>query len=486
MSLSSAISSALSGLTAATRGTELVATNVSNKSVAGYARRELELSSRIHSAGGGGVSIDGVRRIVNAALVADNRLAAAKAGNSSVMASFHAALEAAFGTTAATNSLATSLGSLDEAITLAAGSPDSEIRLQNVLDAAAGLAGKINSIAKSIEEARSSAENSIRSDVDRLNESLSQVALLNRQIAARQAQGQDASSLVDARQAVIDGISGIVPIVEVSRENGRVAIYTKGGATLLDGVDPVAIEFTAKGHVTADMSVENGALAMLSVNGKALGSAEMGLFGGGTLAAHFEIRDSSAPAYQAQIDAFAMELYQRFADPGVDPTLSIDQHGLFTDAQGNFDAANFTGLANRIAVTKLADPAQGGEIWRIRAGLNATDGGDAGDGSRLLAMSGALSDSRTPSSHHLGTTARDMLGLASQLSSGAASNRLRSEARAQQDQGYSDGLKTALLADGVDTDAEMETLLALETAYAANAKVLQAANDMLDQILRLT
>ena len=33
---------------------------------------------------------------------------------------------------------------------------------------------------------------------------------------------------------------------------------------------------------------------------------------------------------------------------------------------------------------------------------------------------------------------------------------------------------------------EMESLLALEHAYSANAKVFQTANDMLDAILRLT
>ena len=45
---------------------------------------------------------------------------------------------------------------------------------------------------------------------------------------------------------------------------------------------------------------------------------------------------------------------------------------------------------------------------------------------------------------------------------------------------------TDLLADGVDTDKEMEALLAPEHAYSANAKVFQTANDMLDTILRLT
>nr|WP_281200983.1 flagellar basal body rod C-terminal domain-containing protein [Paracoccus chinensis] len=40
--------------------------------------------------------------------------------------------------------------------------------------------------------------------------------------------------------------------------------------------------------------------------------------------------------------------------------------------------------------------------------------------------------------------------------------------------------------DGVDSDREMETLLALERAYASNAKVLQAVDEMLQTMLRLT
>lgn len=38
----------------------------------------------------------------------------------------------------------------------------------------------------------------------------------------------------------------------------------------------------------------------------------------------------------------------------------------------------------------------------------------------------------------------------------------------------------------MDSDREMETLLALERAYASNAKVLQAVDDMIQTILRLS
>jgi len=46
-------------------------------------------------------------------------------------------------------------------------------------------------------------------------------------------------------------------------------------------------------------------------------------------------------------------------------------------------------------------------------------------------------------------------------------------------------LRKAELERGVDTDAEMERLLLIEQAYAANARVVQAAEDMLDQLLRI-
>lgn len=41
------------------------------------------------------------------------------------------------------------------------------------------------------------------------------------------------------------------------------------------------------------------------------------------------------------------------------------------------------------------------------------------------------------------------------------------------------------MGDGVDSDAEMQKLLQYEQAYAANARVIQAVNDMMDQLLRI-
>ncbi len=101
-------------------------------------------------------------------------------------------------------------------------------------------------------------------------------------------------------------------------------------------------------------------------------------------------------------------------------------------------------------------------------------------------MKDALGASRASTLPGLSARPRTAAVLASELTSLAASGRIDAErvlgAAAAQSSTY-----TALLQqDGVDSDKEMETLLALERAYASNARVLQAVDEMIQTILRLT
>jgi flagellar hook-associated protein 1 FlgK len=41
------------------------------------------------------------------------------------------------------------------------------------------------------------------------------------------------------------------------------------------------------------------------------------------------------------------------------------------------------------------------------------------------------------------------------------------------------------MADGVDSDAEMQRLLQYEQAYAANARVIRAIDEMINYLLRM-
>ncbi len=64
MSVSGALFNALSGLTAAARGVEVVSTNIANAMTDGFGRRELELGARALAGRGTGVTVTGVKRVV--------------------------------------------------------------------------------------------------------------------------------------------------------------------------------------------------------------------------------------------------------------------------------------------------------------------------------------------------------------------------------------------------------------------------------------
>jgi len=59
----------------------------------------------------------------------------------------------------------------------------------------------------------------------------------------------------------------MVPIREVPRDNGEIALITSGGAILLDG-KAATFSFSPVGVVTADMTIASGALGKLSINGE--------------------------------------------------------------------------------------------------------------------------------------------------------------------------------------------------------------------------
>jgi flagellar hook-associated protein 1 len=73
VSISASLNNALSGLTASARTAELISNNVANATNPAYARREIVLGARVVGDTGQGVSVVGVDRIVDRALLSDRR-----------------------------------------------------------------------------------------------------------------------------------------------------------------------------------------------------------------------------------------------------------------------------------------------------------------------------------------------------------------------------------------------------------------------------
>lgn len=482
MSLTSSITNAMSGLVATSRASEVVSNNVANAMTEGYARREVELSARILGDRGAGVSVDGVKRIVDEALLRDRRLADAAVGHASVKSEFFLAMERLLGTPEDGNSLGARVADLEKGLIEAAARPDSTARLQAVADAATALTRHLNQASDGIQQLRMDAEDKIAIQVQTLNASLKQVADLNNQIVQASAAKRDTSGLLDLRQQELDKISSIVPLRVVPRSNGQVAVFTTNGARLIDG-KAATLSFQPARLITPELSLSGGTLNGLLLDGRPEPiSGPTSAFAGGSLGALFDLRDDLAVSAQSQLDALTRDMIERFADPAVDPSLNAGDPGLFTDLGLAFDPSREVGVASRIAVNPVVLPEKGGELWKLRDGLNAGLEGEVGDAKRLQAMSDALTARRTPASGDL-PPLRSASGLSSFLLSSVGVSRQNTETTLAGASGQQTTLKQAQLADGVDTDAEMQKLMLIEQAYAANARVISVADELMQILL---
>lgn len=482
MSISSALNAAVTGLSASSRAAELVAANVANASTEGYGRRELALQSRTISPG---VAVVDVVRHSNQVLIGDRRLAEASAGEKDVRAEFLRQLEQAIGTPEGDGSLGQRIAAFDTALIEAASRPESEARLATVADAAKALTRTFADISDRIQTARSQADRSIAYEVEEINTALRQVQELNIQIRSFQGVRRDVSALLDQRQVLVDKVASSIPLREVKRDGGQIALFTTGGSVLLDG-KPATLGFVPAGTVVPQSSVATGGLSGLTLDGRPLAATGAASpIAGGSLSARFGVRDLLAVDAQARLDGVARNMMERFETPGLDPTLAAGSAGLFTDGGQPFAAATEIGLSARLAVNSAMDPDAGGGLWRLRDGLGAATPGPAGQSALLTALRGVLIEARTPASGGFMPGSRSVSTLAGELLSAVSSNRVSAEGEASYSQARYTALKEMEQAEGVDTDRELQSLLAIEQSYAANAKVIQSVDEMMKLILGL-
>lgn len=485
MSISATLSSALSGLTAVSRMAEVVSSNVANAMTPGYGQRDVELAARRVGPSGQGVKVVGVTRAVNQILLSDRRVADAGAAEQQARQAFFAKLEQTLGTGDLPGSLTNRIGTFDAALLSATGRPDSQARLTAVLDAARGLTVALSAAAVNVQTARGDADRQIGIDIDQLNTALLQISGLNGQIREQSGNGRDPSALMDQRQKLVDSVANIVPLRELSREHGQIALFTTGGALLLEG-RPATFGFAPAGLITEEMTLAGGTLSGLTLNGQPLAiGVQGGLIAGGRLAANFALRDELAPNAQIQLDAVARDLVTRFQDPAIDPSLMVGDAGLFTDRGIAFIAANEAGLAQRLRLNAAVDPVQGGAVWRLRDGMAAITPGHAGNSGLLTALQAALTDRRPTVSGNFLPGSKSVSGLGSDLVSDIASARLTSQSDAIFATTRAEALRVSELEQGVDTDREMQLLLQIEQAYAANARVIQTVDTLIKTLLEM-
>lgn len=440
----------VTGLRAAQRQMEVAAHNVANVNTPGYSRQRVELVSAAPAPGvygvrgdgqkGTGVTVADVIRVRSALTDAAWRTESASSAAADARAEVLARAEQVLGPV--DDGLPSSLSAFWASWDQLATAPDDVASRQGVLDASANLAGQVRSAAAQLGRVQDETFAKASEAVDGANRLAEGVAALNTAIADAVVGQQSPNDLMDQRDQLVDRLVALTGGTARTGDLGSVDVYV-GTQAIVRGPD---VDHLA-------MSAGQPASLTWAADGTAATA-------GGRLGALVELSRQTLPAMRADLDAFAAGLRD----------LLNTAHAAGCDLDGNPGGPLFDGTS-----AADLDLAPG---LTVRS-LAASAGGQAGDGNNALAIGGLRSRPAVAG----GTLLQAVQGLAGRLGSQAAAAQ-RAATTAKGVLGDLDQERAEH--SSVSIDEEMADIVRFQHAYEAAARVVTAADELLDRLINNT
>jgi flagellar hook-associated protein 1 FlgK len=347
MSLSQALSAAISGLKVNQSSLALVAANVANADTPGYVRKTVDQVATAGNDTGISVNITGIQRELDSYVQRQLRIENSGASYADTRAQMYSQLQDIYGTPGSSNALDTVYNNFTNSLQALSSSPDDPAARSAVISSAQLLAQQLNQMSDSIQGLRGNAELGIADAVTKANEAMSQIATLNQRIAASP-QGDSATvTMMDQRDSSIAQLSQLMDINVVKGDNNQVSVFTNSGVQLV-GTKASQIAFDAQGTMTAasqwsaDPSQRTvGTITLTSPNGGSVDLVQSHAIRSGTIAAYLQLRDQDLVQAQSQLDAIAGAMSSALSDKtttGTAKTVGL-QKGFDVDI-GSLQAGN--------------------------------------------------------------------------------------------------------------------------------------------------
>ncbi len=506
MSLQAAMQSATAGLQLVAQQASVASRNVTNAGTPDYTAKR----ATVESLPGGMVRIGDTTRQVDAFLRAEARNVRGQSAHAEVRERAIVPLVALHGAPGSEDSLGGMVAALRDELTGLRARPGDAIEQRDVLRAAGDLSGRLNELAGGVGRARQSAQDELGRQVDEANNLVRQIARLDNELQSSRAGGSVDPYTLDRRDAAIQQLSEFLEVTPTAGPRDQITLILRGGYTL--PLDPEKGPFSINSATVTPESFYRpatdtrpaGKLPPLMLGDLDITSSTRN----GKLGALLDLRDTTLPRMQAELDVLASTLATRFDAQGL--RLYVDGANPTAgppDAAGGYSGA-VVGFAGRIALspTVIAEPrllrdgthdatattfepnpptGPAGFTGLLDNLLNHAFGPAAGPSgaphptvpTRNLGPGGDLVASFNPPAR-LADHAAAMTG---------AHAGMAADATAQSTESSASGNRINLLLqqrEGVDVDREMADLLQLQNAYAANARVLAAVQEMWDALLR--
>jgi flagellar hook-associated protein 1 FlgK len=303
MSLTLGLSTAISGLQVSQRSLDLISHNISNVNTEWYSRKIVNAESRVLAGRGAGVQIAGVSRTIDENLRKDLRTETGNWANSDTMSSYYSRIEDLFGRPADNTTFSHKIAAFGQDLESVSTTPDVSSAQWGAVSSANDLALGLNSMSDELQTLRLNADKEITSALQVINEKLSNILNLNEKIVREQAVGHEVGDLEDQRDKALSDISEYMDVQTFTRDDNTVVVFTGGGRTLLDN-QTVSLSHTAANTMQSWMTKAAGDIAPIYVGTNDIS----GELGSGRLKALVDMRDTTIPNLQAELDETAYQL----------------------------------------------------------------------------------------------------------------------------------------------------------------------------------
>ncbi len=330
-----------------------------------------------------------------------------------------------------------------------ANDPASGSQQQDVVAKAGAFAEGLHTVGDSLVQARQAAQDTLVQDVASANSTLHSIGLLTTQIIATKASGQSTADLENQRDGDLRTLAQLTGSKFSKQENGDIQVIAGNSVLpLRANTGPFSVAPTTISGGTPASSIPP-----VQLNGKTLSGF------GGQIGANLTLRDTTLPNMQLQLDSFAQSVSTTFQGQGLP---------LFTDPSGAIPTTPTTGYSMTIQVS---------------AAVTATPS-MVRDGTTPSSLAGDTTLINKVLQNVFSSSATGLPEQATSLVAGYAQMASEAQSTATTNASLRTGLESRLSAiTGVSVDSEMAQLVQLQAAYAANAKVVTATQNMWTALL---
>lgn len=438
-SLNTSMYIGMQALEASQAAIDATSNNIANSNTPGYTREVVNLSANAESntngtISGGGVTVDNLQSVRDEILNLQIQQQTSQQSSIDTESSSLQQIQSLFSNSGV--DIASALSSFSSSLQQLSANPSSSAVQQSVLSAGQNLAKSFNSTASGLTSARTAADQQVTQSVAQINSLSQQIAKLNAQIGQDVPSGQDAGTLQDQRDQLVQQLSQLTS-VSITQSNDGESITTGTGTPLVMGSQSFSLQTTTG---------TDGMQHVLDSNGNDITDS----LTGGQIGGAIQIRDQVIPGYLSSLNTLASQFATAFNSA---QAMGYDSTGAAGQAFFNLPSGS-TGAAAGISVALTS-------ANQIASSSDGTSGSNGNVANLSAVFTNTLPSGQTPANAYS--------NLVFQVGNDASNASAQSTAVGQSLLQLTNQQSSV---SGVNLDEETTNLIRYQTAYEAAARII--------------